>query len=68
MKLRAMVTSLDRGQAAAAAYLHLASPAEDALRGPKTECAAALRAPPARGRILACPEFIFIPGGILNGK
>ena len=32
MKLRAMVTSLDRGQAAAAPYLHLASPAEDALK------------------------------------
>lgn len=23
---------------------------------------------PARGRILACPQFIFIPGGISNGK
>lgn len=31
-----MVTSLDRGQAAAASYLHPASPAKDTLNGPKT--------------------------------
>lgn len=41
--LRPMVTSLDRGQAAAAAYLPLASPAEDTLNGPKTKRAAAQR-------------------------
>lgn len=38
-----MVTSLDRGQAAAAAYLHLASPAKDTLSGPKTKRAVAQR-------------------------
>lgn len=65
-----MVTSLDRGQAAAAAYLHLASPAEDTLKWThnKTRSRAALKGLPARGRILACLEFIFIPVGILNGK
>lgn len=41
--LRPMVTSLDRGQAAAAAYLHLASPAKDTLNGPKTKRADAQR-------------------------
>lgn len=40
---RLQVLSLDSGQAAAAAYLLLASPAKDTLNGPKTKRAARLR-------------------------
>lgn len=65
---RLQVLSLDSGQAAAAAYLLLASPAKDTLNGPKTKRTARLRGLQPRGRILACPQFIFIPGGISNGK
>lgn len=40
---RLQVLSLDSGQAAAAAYLLLASPAKDTLNGPKTKRTARLR-------------------------
>ncbi len=60
--------SLDRGQAAAAAYLHLASPAQRVTARTHNKPRAALRRLPARGRILAGLEFIFIPAGILTGK
>lgn len=68
---RSWFASLDRRQAAAAAYQHLASPAKDTLNGPKTKSAQTRNAegtPGVCGRILACLGFIFIPVGIQSGK
>ncbi|KAK5867401.1 hypothetical protein PBY51_011897 [Eleginops maclovinus] len=62
-----MVTSLDRGEAAAAAYLLLASPA-GYTEWTQNKARSRERGLPVRGRILACLQFIFIPVGILTGK
>ncbi|AWP08460.1 Hypothetical protein SMAX5B_009793 [Scophthalmus maximus] len=59
------VAGLDRGQAAAAPYLHLASPAD---RGRAEWTHNTTRGLPARGRIPASLGFIFLAVGILTGK
>lgn len=68
-----LVTSLDRGQAAAAPYLRLASPAQDAVNGthnthknPRLLGAQGDSQPEDSSR--RKPQFIFIPAGIPNGK
>lgn len=61
---RLQVLSLDSGGRLSAAGITCKGYAE----WTQNKARSAAEGTPARGRILACPQFIFIPGGISDGK